>query len=62
MTTVAQLRDMLIESFDDRIDFTFYVDAEEYLPILFFESWIKYVTGSGSSDSNNEKANGIFIE
>ena len=46
--------------FDDRIDLTFYVDAEEYLPILFFESWIKYVTGSGSSDSNNEKAKEYF--
>ena len=46
--------------FDDRIDFTFYVDAEEYLPILFFESWIKYVTGSGSSDSNIEKSKQYF--
>jgi hypothetical protein len=27
--------------FDDRIDFTFYVDADKYLPIRFFESWIR---------------------
>ena len=46
--------------FDDRIDFTFYVDAEEYLPILFFESWIKYVTGSATSDSNTEIAKNYF--
>ena len=26
--------------FDDRIDFTFYVDAEQYLPIRFFENWM----------------------
>ncbi len=31
--------------YDDRIDFTFYVDAENYLPIRFFESWIKYIIG-----------------
>lgn len=28
--------------YDDRIDLTFYVDAENYLPIRFFETWIKY--------------------
>ena len=27
--------------FDDRIDFTFYVDADKYLPIRFFETWMK---------------------
>lgn len=31
--------------YDDRIDFTFYVDAERYLPIRFFEAWMRYVTG-----------------
>ena len=31
--------------YDDRIDFTFYVDAVNYLPIRFFESWIKYIVG-----------------
>lgn len=31
--------------YDDRIDFTFYVNAENYLPIRFFETWIKYVVG-----------------
>jgi len=46
--------------FDDRIDFTFYVDAEDYLPIKFFESWIRYVTGSGTTDTNSEKAKTYF--
>ena len=46
--------------FDDRIDFTFYVDAEDYLPIKFFESWIRYVTGSGTTDTNTEKAKTYF--
>ena len=31
--------------YDDRIDLTFYVDAENYLPIRFFEAWIKYIVG-----------------
>jgi len=30
--------------FDDRIDLTFYVNAENYLPIRFFETWINYIT------------------
>jgi len=29
--------------YDDRIDFTFYVDAEETLPIRFFEIWMKSI-------------------
>jgi len=29
--------------YDDRIDLTFYVDAEDYLPIRFFEVWMKYI-------------------
>lgn len=31
--------------YDDRIDLTFYVDADNYLPIRFFETWIKYAVG-----------------
>jgi|TARA_Y100000033_G_scaffold40985_1_gene41251 hypothetical protein len=31
--------------FDDRIDLTFYVDAEEYLPIKFFETWMRSIVG-----------------
>ena len=30
--------------FDDRIDLTFYVDAENYMPIRFFETWINFVS------------------
>jgi hypothetical protein len=29
--------------YDDRIDFSFYVDAENYLPIRYFEAWIKWI-------------------
>ena len=29
--------------YDDRIDLTFYVDAQDYLPIRFFETWMKYI-------------------
>ena len=31
--------------FDDRIDFTFYVDGNNYLAIKFFESWIDFISG-----------------
>jgi hypothetical protein len=48
--------------YDDRIDLTFYVDAQDYLPIRFFETWMKYIVdesfakqsdkGVGSKDPN----------
>jgi len=31
--------------YDDRIDLSFYVDADNYLPIRYFETWIKYIAG-----------------
>ena len=40
--------------FDQRIDFTFFVDAKEYLPIKFFESWIKYVVNEPDSESSDD--------
>ena len=30
--------------YDDRIDLTFYVNAENYMPIRFFETWINYIS------------------
>ena len=39
--------------FDDRLDLTFYVDASEYLPIKFFEAWMKAVV---NEDVTNAKA------
>ena len=39
--------------FDDRIDFTFYVDATNYLPIRFFEAWIRYI-----ADEDNDAKEG----
>ena len=48
--------------YDDRIDFTFYVDADKYLPIKYFEIWMKFIVdesvekqddkGVGSKESN----------
>ena len=34
--------------FDQSIDLTFYVDAENYLPIKFFEKWISYIMAEGN--------------
>ena len=42
--------------FDDRIDFTFYVDVENYLPIMFFETWMEYISGAGTTDDNPRSA------
>jgi hypothetical protein len=33
--------------FDDRIDLNFYCDAEQYLPVRFFEAWLNYITNTG---------------
>ena len=46
--------------FDDRIDFTFYVDVENYLPIMFFESWIDYISGAGTTSSNPRNAKNYY--
>jgi len=40
--------------FDDRIDLSFYVDAEDYVPIRFFEAWISYIVNENSNDALNE--------
>lgn len=39
--------------YDDRIDLSFYVDAENYLPIRFFETWIKYAVNENVGNSTN---------
>ena len=36
--------------FDQSIDLTFYVDAENYLPIKFFEKWISYIMDEGNDN------------
>ena len=54
--------------FDDRIDLTFYVDVENYLPIIFFETWIDFASGAGttqdfvSADRNTLPGKIIIIE
>ena len=42
--------------FDDRIDFTFYVDGDNYLVIKFFESWIDFISGASTSGDNQQEA------
>ena len=37
--------------YDDRIDLSFYVDAENYLPIRYFETWMKYIAGEQIASS-----------
>ena len=40
--------------YDQKTDLTFYCDAEQYMPIRFFEAWIKYITNERSGGSRNE--------
>ena len=40
--------------FDDRIDLNFYCDANQYLPIRFFEAWMKYITNEDAGGSKRE--------
>ena len=51
--------------FDDRLDLTFYCDAEDYTAVRFFEGWIKYITGGATSNfvtanRNEEKSPAYF--
>ena len=39
--------------YDDRIDMTFYVDAKNYLPIRYFEVWMKYIVGESITPTGN---------
>lgn len=39
--------------YDDRIDMTFYVNAENYSPIRYFETWMKYAVGESITETNN---------
>jgi len=38
--------------YDDRIDLTFYVDADNYTPIRVFETWIKYISQESQAQDN----------
>ena len=38
--------------FDDRINFTFYVNADNYLPIRVFEAWKSYIMNEDRSDKS----------
>lgn len=39
--------------YDDRIDMTFYVSADNYLPIRYFETWMKYCVGESISQDKD---------
>jgi len=48
--------------YDDRIDLTFYVDGDNYSIIRYFETWIDFISGSGTTQdfvtaNRNEKKN-----
>lgn len=43
--------------YDDRIDLTFYVDAEYYLPIRVFETWMKFIAQEAAETPQADKGN-----
>jgi hypothetical protein len=43
--------------YDDRIDLTFYVDAENYLPITVFETWMKFIAQESSETAQADRGN-----
>lgn len=43
--------------YDGQIDFTFYVDALNYLPIKFFESWIQYTVNENTDEAKAKNYN-----
>jgi hypothetical protein len=43
--------------FDNKIDLTFYVDADRYLPIQFFEKWMKGIVLEDDSKSSFKNYN-----
>ena len=43
--------------YDDRIDLTFYVDAENYLPIRVFETWMKFIAQEASDTAQADRGN-----
>ena len=44
--------------YDDRIDLTFYVDADNYIPIKYFETWMKYVVGESKAEGGGKLSSG----
>ena len=46
--------------YDDRIDFTFYVDADNYLPIKYFELWMKFIVGESIAGDVGVKNSNYF--
>ena len=40
--------------YDDRIDFTFYVDSSQYTAVRFFEAWMRFVTGESGDRTDSE--------
>ena len=39
--------------FDERLDFTFYVDDTNYMPIRFFEAWMDWIVGFDDGDTRD---------
>ena len=42
--------------YDDRIDLTFYVNADNYLPIRYFETWMKYIVDESRGEQQDKNA------
>ena len=44
------------KNFDRRLDLTFYVDAENYSAIKYFEAWMRFIAGEDLSRTSNQSS------
>ena len=51
--TGVRERHVYRRSYDEQINLTFYCDADQYLPIRFFESWMNYIANTTTSGNTN---------
>ena len=40
--------------YDEQVDFTFYVNADNYIPIRFFETWMDYIVGVETEEERRD--------
>ena len=43
-------------SYDDQINLSFYCDADQYLPIRFFEAWMNFISNTTNRDGGESKS------
>ena len=58
--TGVRERHVYRRSYDEQINLSFYCDADQYLPIRFFESWMNYIANTTTSGDTSVKNENYF--